>query len=206
MGESDRTGLTRRSRPGSAGLVADAVQILELPRNVLVPRMVLPRRPTVSHRGVSDRLLRCRVRELPGSSVPLSPLPWIASPDWSRRDGRGEATETVQLRLRGCPRLRCRTRRLRRLGTSRAQFLPEDPPIGTSSVHGTSSTWKRARVLSVLALASCSERIWVDAPAHRQRTMGRAERRVRVFVLFCLKGVRAFPKTPTPLVANFRLK
>ena len=25
-------------------------------------------------------------------------------------------------------------------------------------------------------------------------------------VLFCLKGVRAFPKTPTPLVANFRLK
>ena len=101
----------------------------------------------------------------------------MASSSWSRRDGRGEAAKSVQLRRLGGSRLRCRTRRLRWLGTSRAQFLPENPPIGTSSVHGTSSLWKRARVLSVLALASCSERIWVDAPAHRQRTMGRAERR-----------------------------
>ena len=110
-------------------------------------------------------------------SRPFRPFPRMASSSWSRRDGRGEAAKSVQLRRLGGSRLRCRTRRLRWLGTSRAQFLPENPPIGTSSVHGTSSTWKRARVLSVLALASCSERIWVDAPAHRQRTMGRAERR-----------------------------
>ena len=37
------------------------MQILELPRDVLARRMVLPRRPTVSPRAVSDRLLTCFV-------------------------------------------------------------------------------------------------------------------------------------------------
>ena len=150
-------------------LVADTMQTRELPRNVLAPRMVLPRRPTVSHRVVSDRLMRCFVFELPGLSSPLGPFPRIASPDWSRRDGRGVATERVQLRRLDCSRLRCKTRCRWLLAPNApgTQILPEDYAIGTFSVHLARRIRKWAGSCSVLSLASGSGRIGGYAPAHR---------------------------------------
>ena len=93
----------------------------------------------------------------------------MASSSWSRRDGRGEAAKSVQLRRLGGSRLRCRTRCRWLLAPNApgTQILPEDYAIGTFSVHLARRIRKWAGSCSVLSLASGSGRIGGYAPAHR---------------------------------------